>query len=90
MEIIDSVFHNFYIPPVVFSVVQDEVPGEDIRMCVDGKQRLTSIQRFMDGHVRALVFLFCPSSYDASRFLVCILHVPLLFNLESDTSVSQR
>jgi uncharacterized protein with ParB-like and HNH nuclease domain len=50
MEIIDSLFHNFYIPPVIFAVMQDE-DGEEVRVCVDGKQRLTSIVKFLDGHV---------------------------------------
>ena len=51
MEIIDSLFHNFYVPPVIFALVKDE-DGEDTRVCVDGKQRLTSIQKFFDGQVR--------------------------------------
>ncbi|KAI0315137.1 hypothetical protein OF83DRAFT_377527 [Amylostereum chailletii] len=51
MEIIDSIFHNCYVPPIVFSVMPDPETGESIRMCVDGKQRLTSIQRFFDGHI---------------------------------------
>jgi hypothetical protein len=55
MEIIDSLFHNFYVPPVIFAVMQDE-DGEEVRVCVDGKQRLTSIVKFLDGHV-------CPLSY---------------------------
>ncbi|KAJ7904596.1 hypothetical protein B0H14DRAFT_2327946, partial [Mycena olivaceomarginata] len=48
--LIDSLFRNFYIPPVVFAVTQDE-EGVPIRVCVDGKQRLTSIQRFLDGQL---------------------------------------
>ena len=50
MEIIDSLFHNFYVPPVIFAVMRDE-DGEEVRVCVDGKQRLTSIVKFLDGHV---------------------------------------
>ncbi|KAF8492334.1 hypothetical protein F5888DRAFT_1729821 [Russula emetica] len=49
MEIIDSLYHNFYIPPVIFAVMRDE-DGEEVRICVDGKQRLTSIVKFLDGH----------------------------------------
>ncbi|KAF8974486.1 hypothetical protein BDZ97DRAFT_1911665 [Flammula alnicola] len=46
--LIDSIFRNFFIPPVIFAVhVNDE--GEEVRICVDGKQRLTSIQKFFDG-----------------------------------------
>lgn len=46
--LIDSIFRNFYIPPVIFAVTRDE-DGENVRICVDGKQRLTSIQKFLDG-----------------------------------------
>ncbi|KAG7449116.1 uncharacterized protein BT62DRAFT_1052934 [Guyanagaster necrorhizus] len=49
--LIDSIFRNFYIPPVVFAVTLDD-DGEEVRVCVDGKQRLTSIQKFIDGQVR--------------------------------------
>ncbi|TFY76700.1 hypothetical protein EWM64_g7312 [Hericium alpestre] len=50
MEIVDSIYHNFYVPPVIFAVVEDE-DGEETRICVDGKQRLTSIQKFFDGQI---------------------------------------
>lgn len=56
MEIIDSLYHNFYIPPVIFAVMRDE-DGEEVRICVDGKQRLTSIVKFLDGQVRPSPFL---------------------------------
>ncbi|KII90455.1 hypothetical protein PLICRDRAFT_173870 [Plicaturopsis crispa FD-325 SS-3] len=46
--LIDSIFRNFYVPPVIFTVSVDE-EGSETRTCIDGKQRLTSIQRFMDG-----------------------------------------
>ena len=76
VHLIDSIFRNFYIPPIIFTVTKDE--SEEIRTCVDGKQRLTSIQKFFDGQVgdrlsfskhvsvidnyrRSLV---CSSSYD--------------------------
>jgi Protein of unknown function DUF262 len=59
MEIIDSLFHNFYIPPVIFAVMRDE-DGEEVRVCVDGKQRLTSIVKFLDGHV-------CSQHFSPSR-----------------------
>ncbi|EKM80113.1 hypothetical protein AGABI1DRAFT_38315 [Agaricus bisporus var. burnettii JB137-S8] len=48
--LIDSLFRNFYVPPVVFALTKDE-DGAPIRVCVDGKQRLTSIQKFFDGQV---------------------------------------
>ncbi|KAK0448536.1 hypothetical protein EV421DRAFT_1782847 [Armillaria borealis] len=48
--LIDSIFRNFYIPPVIFAVnLFDD--GTETRTCIDGKQRLTSIHRFMDGLV---------------------------------------
>ncbi|KII92105.1 hypothetical protein PLICRDRAFT_172244 [Plicaturopsis crispa FD-325 SS-3] len=50
IKLIDSIFRNFYIPPVIFAVSKDE-DGEDVRVCVDGKQRLTSIQKFFDGQI---------------------------------------
>ncbi|KAH7888574.1 hypothetical protein F5I97DRAFT_1803315 [Phlebopus sp. FC_14] len=46
--LIDSIFRNFYVPPIIFAVQKDE-DGETVRVCVDGKQRLTSIQKFLDG-----------------------------------------
>ncbi len=36
-HLIDSLFNNYYIPPVVFVVSRDE-DGEEVRICVDGKQ----------------------------------------------------
>ncbi|KAF4580786.1 hypothetical protein EYR38_003073 [Pleurotus pulmonarius] len=48
--LIDSVFRNFYIPPVIFAVTLYE-DGSESKTCIDGKQRLTSIHRFMDGLV---------------------------------------
>ncbi|KJA30200.1 hypothetical protein HYPSUDRAFT_126524 [Hypholoma sublateritium FD-334 SS-4] len=47
--LIDSIFRNFFIPPVIFAVHIEN--GEETRVCVDGKQRLTSIQKFFDGVV---------------------------------------
>lgn len=39
--LIDSIFRNFYIPPIVFAVQQDD-DGEEVRVCVDGKQVCSS------------------------------------------------
>ncbi|OBZ67046.1 hypothetical protein A0H81_12868 [Grifola frondosa] len=50
VKLLDSLFRNFYVPPVVFAVYKDE-DGEEVRKCVDGKQRLTSIQKFFDGQI---------------------------------------
>jgi hypothetical protein len=43
--IIDSVFRNFYIPPIIFAVNTFE-DGSESKTCIDGKQRLTSIHRY--------------------------------------------
>ncbi|OCH89000.1 hypothetical protein OBBRIDRAFT_836129 [Obba rivulosa] len=56
IKLLDSIYRNFYVPPVVFAVFKDE-DGEEVRKCVDGKQRLTSIQKFFDGQVRKTTFL---------------------------------
>ncbi len=41
---------NYYIPAVMFAVSYDE-DGNEIRTCIDGKQRCTSIVNFMDGKI---------------------------------------
>ncbi|KAJ6566818.1 hypothetical protein B0H19DRAFT_1258003 [Mycena capillaripes] len=46
--IIDSIYRNFYVPPVIFAVNVDD-DGTETRTCIDGKQRLTSIYRFVEG-----------------------------------------
>lgn len=51
IKLIDSLFRNFYIPPVVFAVHNDRGGGRT-RVCVDGQQRLRSIFHFLDGNVR--------------------------------------
>lgn len=53
IKLLDSIYRNFYVPPIVLAISYD-ANGELTRMCVDGKQRLTSIQKFMDGQVRVL------------------------------------
>lgn len=52
-KLLDSIYRNYYVPPIVFDVYKDD-DGEEIMRCVDGKQRLTSIQKFFDGQVRSL------------------------------------
>jgi hypothetical protein len=44
MGLVDSVVRNFYIPLVIFAVNTYE-DGSEIRTCIDGKQRLTSIRK---------------------------------------------
>ncbi|KAH7886793.1 hypothetical protein F5I97DRAFT_1927097 [Phlebopus sp. FC_14] len=48
--LIDSILRNFYIPPIILVTRQHE-DGSESKTCIDGKQRLTSIQRFMDGQI---------------------------------------
>ncbi|KAI5451278.1 hypothetical protein NCC49_001874 [Naganishia albida] len=46
--LIDSLFHNYYIPPILFALrLEDD--GTERRTCIDGKQRLTAIALFMSG-----------------------------------------
>lgn len=58
IQLLDSIYRNFYIPPLLF--VQVKLGGIDVLRCVDGKQRLMSIQRFFDGHVRFYAVNMCP------------------------------
>lgn len=44
--LINSVMDNYYIPPLVFGTV---ARSEEKLVCIDGKQRLTSIKKFVDG-----------------------------------------
>jgi hypothetical protein len=82
MEIIDSLYHNFYVPPVIFAVMRDE-DGEEVRVCVDGKQRLTSIVKFLDGHVCSP--LSTALAVCETRYLLCyrlrVRDRPLYFSL---------
>lgn len=53
-KLLDSIYRNYYVPPIVFDVYKDD-EGEEVMRCVDGKQRLTSIQKFFDGQVRTRI-----------------------------------
>ncbi|KZT64675.1 hypothetical protein DAEQUDRAFT_732307 [Daedalea quercina L-15889] len=48
--LIDSIFRNFYVPPLIFAVTYRD-DGSECRVSIDGKQRLTSIRRFMQGEI---------------------------------------
>ncbi|SLM40519.1 Domain of unknown function DUF262 [Lasallia pustulata] len=53
-KLIDSLMENFYIPPVIFNtkrIVDRNGVERYKRTCVDGKQRLTSIKKFMGGNI---------------------------------------
>ncbi|KAG6336424.1 hypothetical protein ID866_2667, partial [Astraeus odoratus] len=45
--LIDSILRNYYMPPIIFAVSFQE-DGSELRTCIDGKQRLTSIQKWTD------------------------------------------
>ncbi|OBT40300.1 hypothetical protein VE00_09642 [Pseudogymnoascus sp. WSF 3629] len=56
--LIASVLQGYFIPPIIFNVLEEWETtdnGEDMmrhcRICVDGKQRLTSLQKFMEGKI---------------------------------------
>ncbi|KZF20883.1 hypothetical protein L228DRAFT_249713, partial [Xylona heveae TC161] len=52
--LIESFIENFYVPPVIFNVVRLADEGDEARykrICVDGKQRLTSIREFLAGNI---------------------------------------
>ncbi|PVG02211.1 hypothetical protein CPB86DRAFT_870502 [Serendipita vermifera] len=51
IALIDSLFRNYYVPPVIFRVIVEGKNQDEKRICIDGKQRLTSIQKFIDGHI---------------------------------------
>ncbi|KAK9763186.1 hypothetical protein K7432_010379 [Basidiobolus ranarum] len=49
-HLIDSVLKNFYVPPVIFSCKR--LPdGRVLKVCIDGKQRLTAVRRFMSNDI---------------------------------------
>ncbi|CAE6448211.1 unnamed protein product [Rhizoctonia solani] len=49
-NLIDSIYKDYFIPPVLFARRSTD-DGEEVKVCIDGKQRLTSIHRFMDGFI---------------------------------------
>ncbi|KAL8278778.1 hypothetical protein RQP46_008847 [Phenoliferia psychrophenolica] len=53
MDLIHSVMSNFYIPPLLFNSIQcDEDSERETLVCVDGKQRTTSLIKFMSGETQ--------------------------------------
>ncbi|UZJ56424.1 hypothetical protein CBS101457_005744 [Exobasidium rhododendri] len=52
--LLDSIYRNWYVPPVLFSlrsVRNEDGELEEVRVCIDGKQRLTSIAKFMRNEI---------------------------------------
>ncbi|KAG1760256.1 hypothetical protein EDD22DRAFT_1051686 [Suillus occidentalis] len=64
--LIDSMLRNYYMPPVIFAVSTAD-DGSELRTCIDGKQRLTSIQRYMFTNER---LWYRPSAANARRKLL--------------------
>ncbi|KAJ3501180.1 hypothetical protein NLJ89_g9457 [Agrocybe chaxingu] len=71
--LIDSIFRNFYIPPVVFAVIRDD-DGEESRVCVDGKQRLTSIIPHKDPVTKKAWWYTTPDSSKGVRSEIPKIH----------------
>jgi uncharacterized protein with ParB-like and HNH nuclease domain len=70
---------GFFIPPVIFNVVRQYTVDDDgnsvrrnFRVCVDGKQRLSSIVKFMNGEVPVT------DSGTPSKKWQVILHLPFI------------
>ena len=55
LTIINSFFHSYCAPPVVFSITKKPIEGYMTRLRIERKQYLTSIQRDFDGQVRHIV-----------------------------------
>jgi len=53
VALIQSLFLNYYVPPVIFAVEHKVVSDveDEVRTCIDGKQRCTSIQMFIEGKI---------------------------------------
>ncbi|KAI8980288.1 hypothetical protein BDB01DRAFT_240005 [Pilobolus umbonatus] len=52
--LIDSILHNYYVPPLVFTI--RKVSNRTTRICIDGKQRLTSLTKFMNNEIPHIVY----------------------------------
>jgi hypothetical protein len=48
--LVNSLMENFYIPPIILNKKTPAQKGKDvIHVCVDGKQRLSSVRAFVKG-----------------------------------------
>lgn len=54
--LIESLFQNYYVPPVVLACSTGLLDGGPVS-CIDGKQRLTTIHSFMQGTVSYLYMM---------------------------------
>ncbi|KAI5123010.1 hypothetical protein M0805_007632 [Coniferiporia weirii] len=93
--LIDSLLRNFYIPPVIFAFSQSD-DGDEKRTCIDGKQRLTSIQRrtnqkFYYKLNPGVTGKLLPLQYQqqfAKKQIVCVEYTDL--NGDSEREIFQR
>ncbi|KAK7443793.1 hypothetical protein VKT23_015574 [Stygiomarasmius scandens] len=49
ISLIDSLYHQFFVPPIL--IVTRSTNDGTMRTCIDGKQRLSSIRRFIEGEI---------------------------------------
>lgn len=49
--LIDSLMRRMHVPPIVLSSRRNR-QGDDVYVCIDGKQRMTSIREFKKGNLR--------------------------------------
>ncbi|TKY88334.1 hypothetical protein EX895_002686 [Sporisorium graminicola] len=50
--VIESIMRHYYVPPVLLSVQAEEGPGgETLYVCIDGKQRISSICAFLNNQI---------------------------------------
>ncbi|KAH8093964.1 hypothetical protein BXZ70DRAFT_1035175 [Cristinia sonorae] len=72
-KLLDSICRDFYIPPLLLASRMDR--GHRVYRCVDGKQRLTSIQMFFDGLIpyqdpKTKKLWYCGKSHKVKRLQV--------------------
>ncbi|PAV18822.1 hypothetical protein PNOK_0566500 [Pyrrhoderma noxium] len=93
MTLIESIFRNFYIPPVLFLSRKSSKIYEAPRVCMDGKQRLSSIQAFIDGQipykdpVTKKLFYYTVPNTQAKKKLVIPENYKAIFNSKTITCI---
>ncbi|CAA7266734.1 unnamed protein product [Cyclocybe aegerita] len=61
--LIESVYRNMHVPQLLFRVIRSD-DGSETRVCIDGKQRLTSFKRFLNNEIP------CKDSYSGKSFWI--------------------
>lgn len=52
--LVNSIFQDYCIPPIIFNNQTrtiDETRSREVKVCIDGKQRLSSVSRFMNAEI---------------------------------------